>query len=367
MTLEKEANKVDYRNLFHEINLKEDNSDRFTGLTTLVADDHENKQLNRYYNVLPYDHTRVKLKYQREDVFINASHVRVPEANRDYILTQGPLEQTVDHFWLMCQQVKTTCIIMLCRCYESDKDKSARYWPTEVEGTLRLNYGLDVELVDETETMNFVVRNFRLTDTETGIFRNIKQLHYINWPDFNVPDCPDAFLDFLETVRETGCFEAGVGPPIVHCSAGIGRSGTFCLVDSCLVLVAKGKELTISIIRNMLLNMRTQRKGLIQTHEQLRFSVSSIIDGMTRLSANGTLEPVKPSSTAGQQSSQQQLHERSTNGKRVSGGSGTSGTNGCIAASVGGGNSRGNNGADATGGGSQDSPPSCKKRKNSDS
>jgi len=246
--------------------------------------------------------------------------VKVPEANREYILTQGPKEDTVDHFWLMCEQVKTTCIVMLCRCYENSRDKSARYWPSDTGEILRLDYGLEVELVDSTETKNFVIRNLRLTDSTTGTSRDIKQMHYLTWPDFNVPDSPDSFLYFLQTVRETGCFDPELGPPIVHCSAGIGRSGTFCLVDSCLVLSGKGKELNMSTIRNLLLNMRTQRMGLIQTEEQLRFSVNAIIYGTSQLQPNGAIEE-KPS-------------ERS-NGKRMSG--------------------------------SMDSPPSSKKRKNSDS
>ncbi|XP_023327788.1 tyrosine-protein phosphatase non-receptor type 2 [Eurytemora carolleeae] len=116
--------------------------------------------------------------------------------------------------------------------------------------------------------------------------RDITQLQYINWPDFNVPESPDTFLDFLQIVRNTECFDEESGPPVIHCSAGIGRSGTFCLVDSSLVLAAKGKHLNIQIIRSILLNMRTQRMGLIQTEDQLRFSVSAIIVGCSRMTAS---------------------------------------------------------------------------------
>lgn len=287
--LEKESSKVNFRNLFLELEIKEANSDKFSGLTTMVADTYANKPLNRYYNVLAYDQSRVKLKYKRDEIYINACYVNVPDADRKYILTQGPLEETVDHFWLMCQETVTNCIVMLCRCYENSRDKSAQYWPSKVGETLRTGVGLSVELLDESETGNFIVRNLKLTDTSTGSSRDIRQLHYIHWPDFNVPDCPDAFLDFLYAVRDSGCYEPGVGPPVIHCSAGIGRSGTFCLVDSCLVLAAKGKEVNMHVIRSTLLKMRTQRMGLIQTDLQLRFSVMAILSGMSRLQKENEL------------------------------------------------------------------------------
>lgn len=79
---------------------------------------------------------------------------------------------------------------------------------------------------------------FRLTDIETNQSREIIQFHYTTWPDFGIPSSPVAFLQFLKQVRDSGALEPNVGPAIVHCSAGIGRSGTFCLVDCCLVLVS---------------------------------------------------------------------------------------------------------------------------------
>ena len=83
----------------------------------------------------------------------------------------------------------------------------------------------------------FVVVCCRLTEIESRNSRDIIHFHYTTWPDFGVPESPTAFLNFLMVVRESGALDQNVGPPVVHCSAGIGRSGTFCLVDSCLVLV----------------------------------------------------------------------------------------------------------------------------------
>lgn len=78
---------------------------------------------------------------------------------------------------------------------------------------------------------------YRVTDTETETSREVIQFHYTTWPDFGVPTSPTAFLEFLYKVRASGAMDSNAGPPIVHCSAGVGRSGTFCLVDSCLVMV----------------------------------------------------------------------------------------------------------------------------------
>lgn len=108
--------------------------------------------------------------------------------------------------------------------------------------------------------------------------RTILHFHYTTWPDFGTPQCPDTFLEFLRAVRDSGSLEEDVGPPVVHCSAGIGRSGTFVLVDSCLVQVAKEGADAVCI-RDTLLDLRNFRMGLIQTADQLKFSYLAIAEG----------------------------------------------------------------------------------------
>lgn len=98
--------------------------------------------------------------------------------------------------------------------------------------------GLTVEYLQMEDFGNFSIRTLRLTDTESTKSREILQFHYTTWPDFGIPSSPVAFLQFLKKVRKSGALDDDVGPPVVHCSAGIGRSGTFCLVDCCLVLVS---------------------------------------------------------------------------------------------------------------------------------
>ncbi|CAL1277087.1 unnamed protein product [Larinioides sclopetarius] len=197
----------------------------------------ENKNLNRYRDVNPFDHSRVRLQRGDKD-YINASLVEVPSADRSYILTQGPLPVTTGHFWLMVWEQKSKAILMLNRIIEKNTSENSR---------------------------------------------EILQFHYTTWPDFGVPESPEAFLNFLFSVRESGVLNSNYGPPVVHCSAGIGRSGTFCLVDSCLVLIEKNNDPNSINIRQQLLEMRHYRMGLIQTPDQLRFSYVAIIEGAKRV------------------------------------------------------------------------------------
>lgn len=130
---------------------------------------------------------------------------------------------------------------MLNKLIEKKQEKCYQYWPSKIgpDYIMRLNdVGLTVEYLEQQDHSYYLVRVLRLTDVETEESREILQFHYVTWPDFGVPSSPTAFLEFLRKVRAAGVLESTVGPAVVHCSAGIGRSGTFCLVDSCLILVS---------------------------------------------------------------------------------------------------------------------------------
>ncbi|KAF4521350.1 hypothetical protein B566_EDAN006939 [Ephemera danica] len=252
----------------------------------------ENKNLNRYRDVNPYDHSRVVLRRgasdqdkQRSD-YINASLVRMPSAHRQYILAQGPLPNTTDHFWLMIWEQNCKAVIMLNRVIEKNQIKCHSYWPTGGTDTVLVlpSVKLKVQFVSETNMSYYSTRVLRLTDLESGESRDILHYHYTTWPDFGVPQSPLAFLHFLMLVRQSGALDENVGPPVVHCSAGIGRSGTFCLVDTCLVLMQEG-HCAVNV-RDVLMEMRRHRMGLIQTPDQLRFSYLAILEGARRLLSN---------------------------------------------------------------------------------
>ncbi|XP_034029762.1 tyrosine-protein phosphatase non-receptor type 2a isoform X2 [Thalassophryne amazonica] len=238
-----------------------------------------NRNLNRYRDVSPYDHSRIKLENSDND-YINASLVRVEEAQRAYILSQGPLRNTCGHFWLMIWEQGSKAVIMLNRVIEKGSEKCAHYWPTAEEQQMSFtDMGFVVRLLSEEDQSYYTIRVLELQNTKTGEMREIYQFHYTTWPDFGVPESPASFLKFLFKVRESGSLEPEHGPSVVHCSAGIGRSGTFALVDTCLVLMKRRTDPSSVDIQKVLLDMRECRMGLIQTPDQLRFSYMAVIEG----------------------------------------------------------------------------------------
>lgn len=240
--------------------------------------------MNRYQDVNPYDHSRIILHRGNVD-YINANLVRMERANRKYILTQGPLPQTVGHFWLMIWEQKCPAILMLNKIIEKRQVKCHQYWPENIGSEYIMAFSdvnLKVEYLKCENFTNFSKRTFRLIDGESNESREVIQFHYTTWPDFYVPSSPIAFLQFLKKVRDSGALDADAGPTVVHCSAGIGRSGTFCLVDTCLVLVERNGADHINIA-DLLLELRSSRMGLIQTADQLYFSYQAIIEGIKHL------------------------------------------------------------------------------------
>ncbi|CAH0716299.1 unnamed protein product, partial [Brenthis ino] len=255
--------------------------------TCVEAKKPQNKPLNRYRDVNPYDHSRVILKRCERD-YINANLVKMDRANRKYILTQGPLAFTVPHFWLMVWEQNSRAILMLNKIIEKNEIKCHWYWPHgigEDEKFVLSDVKLTVEQISEEDCNYYTTRVFRIFDMVSSESREVVQFHYTTWPDFGVPTSPVAFLEFLKKVRSSGALDSNVGPAVVHCSAGIGRSGTFCLVDSCLVIIEK-EGLSSVNIQQILLDMRKDRMGLIQTPDQLRFSYQAIIEGAKRFDPN---------------------------------------------------------------------------------
>ncbi|XP_062865385.1 tyrosine-protein phosphatase non-receptor type 2 isoform X2 [Trichomycterus rosablanca] len=244
-----------------------------------VAKYPENRNRNRYRDVSPFDHSRVKLANTEND-YINASLVQNDEAQRSYILTQGPLRNTCGHFWLMIWEQKTKAVIMLNRVIEKDSEKCAQYWPTQEEGEMAFrDTRFVVRLLSQDVKSYYTTRVLELQNANTGEKREIYHFHYTTWPDFGVPESPASFLNFLFKVRESGSLGTDQGPAVVHCSAGIGRSGTFSLVDTCLVLMDRRTDPYTVDIKKVLLDMRKYRMGLIQTPDQLRFSFMAVLEG----------------------------------------------------------------------------------------
>ncbi|KAK5609036.1 Tyrosine-protein phosphatase non-receptor type 1 [Crenichthys baileyi] len=255
-----------------------------------VAKFPENKNRNRYRDVSPFDHSRICLELGSND-YINASLITAEEAQRNYILTQGPLPSTCGHFWEMVWEQRTRGVVMLNRVIEKGSIKCAQYWPhREEKDAIFEDTYFKVTLVSEDIKSYYTVRQLELENLSTQQTREILHFHYTTWPDFGVPESPASFLNFLFKVRESGCLNSEHGPVVVHCSAGIGRSGTFCLVDTCLLLMSLRKDPSSVRIRDVLLEMRRYRMGLIQTADQLRFSYLAVIEGAKYIKGDTSLQ-----------------------------------------------------------------------------
>ncbi|XP_071957996.1 tyrosine-protein phosphatase non-receptor type 1-like isoform X2 [Antedon mediterranea] len=248
--------------------------------TTLEAKKPDSKKRNRYRDVLPYDHSRVKLDAGKND-YINASHVQGKKASKKYILTQGPKDNTVGHFWQMVWEQDCKVIVMLNKVIEKGVLKCAQYFPlgSEDNRTMVFDTNYKVQLIDEEVSSFFTIRTMKLDHIPTGASKQVLHFHYTKWPDFGVPQSPAAFLCFLAAVRDKGGMNINDSPPVVHCSAGVGRSGSFCLVDTCLAIIEKDGDFNDVDVMSILLDMRRDRMGLIQTPAQLRFSYLAVLEG----------------------------------------------------------------------------------------
>lgn len=250
----------------------------------------ENKSRNRYRDVSPFDHSRICLQLGTND-YINASLIPAEEAQRNYILTQGPLPNTCGHFWEMVWEQRSRGVVMLNRVIEKGSIKCAQYWPhREERDVIFKDTNFKLTFVSEDIKSYYTVRQLELENLSTQETREILHFHYTTWPDFGVPESPASFLNFLFKVRESGCLNSDQGPVVVHCSAGIGRSGTFCLVDTCLLLMSIRKDPSSVRIRDVLMEMRRYRMGLIQTADQLRFSYLAVIEGAKYIKGDTSLQ-----------------------------------------------------------------------------
>ncbi|KAJ8359177.1 hypothetical protein SKAU_G00157020 [Synaphobranchus kaupii] len=239
----------------------------------------ENKGRNRYREVSPFDHSRVRLQSGTND-YINASLVIMKEARRRYILTQGPLPSTCGHFWQMVWEQRSLGVVMLNRIIELGSVKCTQYWPPrEIRELVFRDTGFKLTLIKEDEKANCTIRHLELENMKTQETRHVIHFHYTAWPDFGLPGTPTSFLSFILFVRVSGCLAESKGPTVVHCSAGIGRSGVFCLVDTCLQLMSIRKNPYSVRVRDVLLQMRKYRMDLVQTAQQLRFAYIAIIEG----------------------------------------------------------------------------------------
>ncbi|XP_071228707.1 tyrosine-protein phosphatase non-receptor type 22 isoform X1 [Salvelinus alpinus] len=242
---------------------------------TKVAEKQENVKKNRYKDIVPFDHSRVKLSLttsKNDNDYINASFIKGVSGARAYIATQGPLPHTVLDFWRMLWEYNIEVIVMVCREYEMGRKKCERYWPEKQEEPFVCD-PFTIYCDSEESKGDYVSRNLRVTYRNKWC-RTLRQLHYINWPDHGVPDTIPPILELLQEMRS---YQAHEDVPIcIHCSAGCGRTGALCAIDYTWNLVKTQRLKEDFRIYDLVQDMRTQRPSVVQTKEQYELVYSTV-------------------------------------------------------------------------------------------
>ncbi|XP_069819622.1 receptor-type tyrosine-protein phosphatase S-like [Dendropsophus ebraccatus] len=234
-----------------------------------------NKPKNRYANVIAYDHSRVILMPVEGILgsdYINANYIDGYRKQNAYIATQGPLPDTFGDFWRMVWEQRSATIVMMTRLEEKSRVKCDQYWPGRGADT----YGMiQVTLLDTIELATFCVRTFSLHKNGSSEKREVRQFQFTAWPDHGVPEYPTPFLAFLRRVKT--CNPPDAGPIVVHCSAGVGRTGCFIVIDAMLERIKHEK--TVDIYGHVTL-MRSQRNYMVQTEDQYSFIHDALFEAV---------------------------------------------------------------------------------------
>ncbi|XP_020288958.1 tyrosine-protein phosphatase Lar isoform X7 [Pseudomyrmex gracilis] len=241
--------------------------------------DHSNMEVNasknRYANVIAYDHSRVILQTvdgMPGSDYINANYCDGYRKQNAYVATQGPLQETFGDFWRMCWELRTSTIVMMTKLEERTRIKCDQYWPIRGSET----YGqMTVSITDVQELATYCIRTFQVCRAGYSERREIKQLQFTAWPDHGVPEHPAPFLQFLRRVRSLNVPDSG--PLVVHCSAGVGRTGCFIVIDSMLERIKHEKMIDIY---GHVTCLRAQRNYMVQTEDQYIFIHDALLEAV---------------------------------------------------------------------------------------
>ncbi|XP_026032274.1 receptor-type tyrosine-protein phosphatase eta isoform X2 [Astatotilapia calliptera] len=245
-----------------------------TAQSKLHALNVENKPKNRYNNVLPYDSSRVKLSILHgspSDDYINANYMPGYNSRKEFIAAQGPLPTTVNDFWRMIWEKNVQTLVMLTRCNEQGRVKCEQYWSS---GTKRCD-NIIVKATSEITLEDWTLRDFDIKNVKTAETRAVRHFHFTAWPDHGVPETTELLISFRHLVREHMNQYSKHSPTVVHCSAGVGRTGTFIAIDRLIFQIER--ENTVDVF-GIVHDLRMHRPLMVQTEDQYVFLNQCALD-----------------------------------------------------------------------------------------
>uniref|UniRef100_A0A8C1KCR6 Receptor-type tyrosine-protein phosphatase C n=2 Tax=Cyprinus carpio TaxID=7962 RepID=A0A8C1KCR6_CYPCA len=245
----------------------------FSNYTIKEAKKQENQSKNRYVDILPYDYNRVTLSAGGEDDYINASFIEGYQEPKKYIAAQGPKDETVCDFWQMVWEQKSSIIVMVTRCEEGNKIKCAQYWPS-LDRETEIFDDFVVKIRSEQHCPDYIIRHLILNNKrEKASEREVTHIQFISWPDHGVPGDPSLLLKLRRRVNSFKNFFSG--PIVIHCSAGVGRTGTYIGIDAMIEsLEAEGRV----DIYGYVAKLRRQRCLMVQVEAQYILIHTALIE-----------------------------------------------------------------------------------------
>uniref|UniRef100_A0A8C6SRG0 protein-tyrosine-phosphatase n=1 Tax=Neogobius melanostomus TaxID=47308 RepID=A0A8C6SRG0_9GOBI len=257
---------------------------------------------NRYVDILPYDYNRVQLTTGNGEPgcdYINASFIDGYKEAKKYIAAQGPKEETITDFWRMVWEQKSSVIVMVTRCEEGSRVKCAEYWPSMERGA-EIFEEFVVKVNSEDHCPDYTIRHLSLTNKrEKNTEREVTHIQFLSWPDHGVPGDPHLLLKLRRRVNAFKNLFSG--PIVVHCSAGVGRTGTYISIDAMMEgLEAEGRV----DIYGYVVQLRRQRCLMVQVEAQYILIYQALLEhnqfGETEISLSelhSTLSTLKEQST----------------------------------------------------------------------
>ncbi|XP_034542203.1 phosphatidylinositol phosphatase PTPRQ [Notolabrus celidotus] len=241
-------------------------------LATTDADLPWNRSKNRFPNIKPYNNNRVKLLSEPGTAgsdYINASFVSGYLCPNEFIATQGPLPGTVADFWRMIWETGTRTIAMLTQCYEKGRIRCHKYWP-EDNKPMSVFSDILVSKVSEEVLPDWTVRTLKVE--KHGHYILVRHFNYTSWPEHGVPESCSTFIKFVKAVRGHRHDNTTI---VVHCSAGVGRTGVFIALDH---LIQHVRDHDFVDIYGLVAELRSERMCMVQNLAQYIFLHQSTLE-----------------------------------------------------------------------------------------